>query len=408
MAYLTRTYLPSDWKIWTYKPVAGKFRLDFSELNGSDVLGGATDVGSIQQLGLTINSIELENGQRPDQSVFFSFIPGTMALSAQLLEWDSTLVQELYNGKQIFLTLKNEAVNSHAIFGKNTVFFIGHIDSLNIDVDPINQVTNLTITAVDVAGAAVNQAISVTKGVSKGYAIQQGLLDAQSGGYISPYLSFALFAILGTSWQTTGSYNTTLGELMAEYISAEVAVQTNSTFQSLSGGVDVTLQIAGSTIAGNPGTGRTIPESVITNLVIGQEGANVPTAFDLSNDVANYNIGTTSANTLTNPTVYSNTMDVPTASLSIIANKIREYTSNIQPTEVTVKTGATFSRMRFDDLVEFSGGDFFYPYYIFHNGQEVKVTSTYTGETTNHTIVGVRHTIDPDNWESTYQLWKGL
>jgi len=409
MATKTRTYLPTDWQVWTYTPVAGKFRLDFSTLNGSDVLGGATDLGSIQVLDLNINSIQLDDGQAPSQGVFFNFTPATMSLSAQLIDWDSTLVKELYNGKQIFLTLKNEATNSHPTFGLNTVFFIGQIDSLDINIDPINRVTNLTITAVDISAAAVNTPVSVTKGVSKGYAIQQALLAAQTAGNISPYFDFDLFAILGTSWETAGTYATTFGALMSEYIEAEVAQQTSKFEQiNTAGTVTFTRSIFGSTVSANSLGGRLIPDSIQTGIVIGQDGSNAPTGFELSNATSSYSYGTASASVLSNPTIYTSTLDVPTASLQIIANKIAEFTQKIQPTEVTVITAETYQTITFDNSVFGAGNDYFYPLYHYKNGEEVKTTPAFTGGTYYHTIVGTSHTITPDYWQTTYQLWKGL
>ena len=409
MATRSRTYLPTDWQVWTYAPVAGKFRLDFSTLNGSDVLGGATDLGSIQVLDLNINAIELQDGQRPTQGVFFEFAPATMSLSAQLIDWDSTLVKELYNGKQIFLTLKNEATNLHPTFGKNTVFFIGQIDALDISVDPINRVTNLGISAIDISGAAVNTPITVTKGVSKGYAIQQAFLAAQTAGNISPYFDFDLFAILGTSWETAGTYVTTFGELMTEYIQGEVAQQTSKFEQiNTAGTVTFTRSIFGSTISANSLSGRLIPDAIQTGIVIGQDGANAPTGFELSNASASYSSGTASASVLSNPTIYSSTLDVPTASLQIIANKIAEFTQKIQPTEVSVVTALTYDDITFDNSVFGAGNDYFYPVYHYKNGEEVKTTPAFTGGTYYHTIVGTSHTITPDYWQTTYQLWKGL
>jgi len=409
MATKSRTYLPTDWQLWTYAPVSGKFRLDFSTLGGSDVLGGATDLGTIEVLDLDINSITLDDGAQPDQGVFFNFTPATMSLSAQLINWSDTIVQELYNGKQVFLTLKNEATNLHATFGKNTVFFIGQISGLDINVDPVNRVTNLTVNAVDIAGAAVNTPISITKGVSKGYAIQQGFLAAQSAGNISPYFDFDLFAILGTSWEFTGTYVTTFGELMSEYIQAEVAQQTNKFEQiNTAGNVTFTRSIFGATISANSLGGRLIPDAMISNIVIAQDGANAPTAYELSNTSGSYSYGSNSASVLTNPTIYTGTLDVPTTSLQTIANKISEFTQKIQPVEVTVKTATTYQSLTFDNSVYGAGSDYFYPLYHYKNGEEVKTTPAFTGGTYYHTIVGTSHTITPDDWQTTYQLWKGL
>lgn len=404
----SRTYLPTDWQVWVYTPVAGKFRLDFSTLNGSDVLGGSSDLGSIQVLDLNINSIQLDDGQIPDQGVFFNFTPATMSLSAQLMNWSDTIVKELYNGKQIFLTLKNEASTNHSTFGKNTVFFIGQIDFLDITVDPINLVTNLVITATDVSGAAINTPIAVTKGVSKGYAIEQGFLAAQTTGQISPYLDFDLFAILGTSWEFGGTYSTTFGELMTEYIQGEVAEAGGFFYQYKSGPtVYIIRNIYGRTISANSLLGRLIPDDITTNIVFSQDGANAPTAYDLSNSSATYSYGTVSASILGNPTIYTATMDVPTAALETIADKISEFTQKIQPTEVTVRTAISYQEIVFDNPAG-GGSEYFYPVNFYFNGEEVKTTPAFTGGTYYHTIVGTSHTITPDDWQTTYQLWKGL
>ena len=404
----SRTYLPTDWQVWTYTPVAGKFRLDFSVLNGTDVLGAVGNVGSLQVLDLAITNIQIDDGQRPEQGVFFTFAPATMSLSAQIVDWSDALVKELYNGKQIFLTLKNEASTNHSTFGKNTVFFIGQIDNLDINVDPINLVTNLTISATDVSGAAVNVPITVTKSVSKGVAIEAGFVAAQTAGQISQYLDFDLFAILGTSWEFGGTYTTTFGELMTEYIQGEVAEAGGFFYQYKSGPtVYLNRSLYGRTVSANSELGRLIPDDITTNIIFGQDGANLPTAFDLSNSSASYSYGTVSASILGNPTIYTATMDVPTLALETIADKISEYTQKIQPTEVTVRTARSYQEIVFDNPAG-GGSEYFYPVNFYFNAEEVKTTPAFTGGTYYHTIVGTSHTITPDDWQTTYQLWKGL
>lgn len=408
MAIRSRTYLPTDWQLWTYTPVSGKFRLDFSALNGSDVLGGATDLGSIAVFPLDIASIQLDDGQRPEQGVFFSFAPATLAISAQLDTWSENTIKELYNGKQVFLTLKNEGTNSHPIFGKNTVYFVGQIDSLTVDVDPINKVTNLQITAIDLAGSAVNTPILVSRTVTKGAAIQLGLEQAQRDGLLSSYFLFSLTSFLGTTWETAGTYSTTFGALMDEYVSAEVARLMNYTIQSYTAGnVGFYRVIYGLTINANPLTGNLIPDSIITNISIQQDSPNTPTAYDLSNSTATYSYGTVSASLLSNPTVYSASLDVPTASLQVIANTISQFKQKIQPVEVTVRTAQTYQTINFDNSIP-GINDYFYPQNHYFNGNDVKTMPAFTGGTYYHSIVGTSHTITPDDWQTTYQLWKGL
>jgi len=257
MATKSRTYLPTDWQLWTYTPVAGKFRLDFSVLDGADVLGGVSDTGTIQVLDIAINSISLEDGQRPDQSIFSSFQPGTMALSAQLLEWDNNLVQELYNGKQVFLTLKNEATNSEPTFGKNTIFFIGNIENLEIDVDPINQVTNLVISANDISSSVMNLPLSFTKtNIGKNTDIQGAFSLAQARGFINSYLSLGIYSGLASSYETTGTIVSAFSDIMDDFISSEVAIYAPFYQQIYSGSYTLKRLMCAATVDVTPTTGE--------------------------------------------------------------------------------------------------------------------------------------------------------
>jgi hypothetical protein len=412
VASVSRTYLPTDWKVWTYAPVAGKFRLNFSTLGGSDVLGGSSDTGSIQVLDLEISTIEMQDGQQPDQSVFGSFVPGTLAVSAQLLTYDETLVRELYNGKLIFLTLENEAVNVHPTFGNNTVFFIGQIDSLDITVDPVNVVTNLTFTAVDVASAAMNFPITVTTNVSKAYNVSNSIATAVARGEMSQYIdATGLLGVLGATFENIATVTKTMGEWMADYVAGEVAIL-YPTFDFYYDGSNWVLRraLSGSTIAATSTVGtEAFLDRNTAGLVVNQDGANVPTAFDISNSTASYSFGTTTANTFSNPAIYSATIDVPTAFLPTIANKILEYTQKIQPTQITIQTATTNQAIVFNNARPTFANDYYLPETLYKVGQETRSYPDYLGGGTfYHRIVGISHTITPDYWQTTYQLWKGL
>lgn len=404
MATRSRTYLPTDWQLWSYTPVAGKFRLDFSALNGSDVLGAVGDVGSIQVFDLDIAQINLDDGQRPEQSVFSSVNPGTMALSAQLKTWDETTVKELYNGKQVFLTLKNEATNLHPIFGKAAVFFIGNIDSLDIQLDPINSITNLTITATDVSATALNVPLVFSKtNIGKDIDIEQAFLDAKAAKLINSYLSLDLTGMLST-YENTGQITASFGEILNDFIASDVAIWLPSYSQAYSGSYTLERRLNIKTISTTSTSGQLIPESIISNIAVGQDGANVPTSFDIGNSTSTYTYGLQSASIASNPVVYTATIDVPTAFLPTIAAKILSYTQKIQPLEVSVRSAQSFQTIVFDN----GSGDYIWPQYVWQNGSEVKTTPSFTGGTYYHTIVGTSHRITPDDWQTTYQLWKGL
>jgi hypothetical protein len=407
MATRTRTYLPTDWKIWTYKPVSGAFRLDFSLLDGSDVLGQATDLGTIGVLELKINSIQLNDGQQPNNGVLFDFVPGTMSLSAQLLNWDETLVKELYNGKQIFLTLKNESSYSHPIFGQNTVYFIGTIDFLDIEIDPINRVTNLVITALDGFGTAMNTPITVDRYLNKLDQFTTGLISAKNAGRVSQYISATDFTGgIGSTWEPTGvTYETfSFGDLLQDCITSGVNTISAYYLQNTSGLLE--HRLVGVTIPAKPVSGTAIPETIITNVLIGSDGGNVPTSFSLSNSTSNYSYGMELANTLTNQTIYNKTLDIPTNELNIIADKISQYTANTQPLQVTIKTAETYQPILFDDRIP--GSHYIYPKNHYINSVPVTTSLSFTGKTYYHYVIGTSHTITPDDWQTTFQLWKGI
>jgi hypothetical protein len=354
----------------------------------------------------------MQDGQQPEQSVFSAFQAGTFALSAQLLTYDATLVRELYNGKLIFLTLKNQAVNVHPTFGNNTVFFIGQIDSLDIAVDPVNDITNLTFTAVDVASAAMNYPITVTTNISKATNVSTAIAQAVARGEMSQYIdATGLLGVLGATFENIATVTKTMGEWMADYIAGEVAIL-YPTFDFYYDSVNwvVNRRLFGTTIAATSTSGtEAFLDSQTTGLVVTQDGANVPTAFDISNSTANYSFGTTTANTLSNPAIYANNIDVPTAFLPTIANKILEYTQKIQPTEITIQTATTNQTLVFDNARPTYASDYYLPKTLYRIGQETRSYPAYLGGGTfYHRIVGISHTITPDYWQTTYQLWKGL
>jgi hypothetical protein len=201
-----------------------------------------------------------------------------------------------------------------------------------------------------------------------------------------------------------------LGDWIQDYLFSEVANFFPGYFTNYVAGVwDINRGLTAYTITANSKVCETIPYSMISNMAVTQDGANVPTAFNMTNSAATYSYGSITASTLSNPTIYSGQLDVPTLFLPTIASKILQYTQNIQPTEITVRTAQTFQTIVFDNARTLFGTDYFFPKYYWRNGQEVKTIPTYLGGNTYyHQVVGTSHTITPDDWQTTYQLWKGL
>jgi hypothetical protein len=207
-----------------------------------------------------------------------------------------------------------------------------------------------------------------------------------------------------STYEATGTIVATVGELLQDFIASDVAIYTPYYNQTYSAGYSLSRQMTAATVSTTFTDGELIPESITSNIAIGQDGGNVPQSFDLSNSTGNYKSGVSWASALSNPLVYSSTIDVPTAFLSTIAAKILSYTQKIQPVELTVRSAQQFQTIVFDN----DEGDYIWPLYFWRNGQRVKTTPTYTGGTNYHIVVGTSHSITPDTWMTTYQLLKGL
>ena len=410
MATTSRTYLASDWQVWTYEPVAGKFRLDFSALNGSDVLGAVGDVGGMAVLDLDIAEINIQDGERPTQSVFGIVSPGTCDILASTTGWDKALVQELYPGKSLAITLKNQASIDIDVFGRNSVYFLGVISGSTFSVDPINRVTTFTIQGLDVLGMALNQSFPVDKSTTttKSSSLNAGLLA--NSNLFDSHLEIITNGDLTVNYEVTATETRSLGEWLEDWVQTLLGIP--ATYYAYQLG-NLKRVIALNPLQTQPTSGAQITGSVISQLSMETDGADVPTSFNLSNSTLSYSFGTSEANILSLPTQYTAQLDVNGAGqLSQISDRIRTYIPRLSPTEITVTTASTYQPIVFDTTQAQSGGQYYYPNNWWANGTDVNIYLDYLatgGVTPNYytKIVGQSHNITPDLWQTTYQLLKG-
>ena len=159
MATTTRTYKTSDWKIWTYVPVAGKFRLDFSTLDGSDVL--SSTIGSMGQITDPITSIEISDGGQLSNGSLLPATPSTAVISFELLNFTKNSVKEYYNGKRIIITQPSTQTNID--YGTNAVMFEGIITDCQVNLDTQSNIAIVTISCDSLWTALLNQQQAITK-----------------------------------------------------------------------------------------------------------------------------------------------------------------------------------------------------------------------------------------------------
>jgi hypothetical protein len=410
MASTSRTYLASDWQVWTYEPVAGKFRLDFSALNGSDVLGAVGDVGGMAVLDMDISYIGLQDGERPNQSVFGIVSPGTATITASFTGWDKALVQELYPGKSLAITLKNQATIDIDVYGRNSVYFLGVIAGSTFTVDPINLVTTFNIEGLDILGMALNQSMEVSRSTTATKSSSLNAALTANSNLFDSHLEIITNGDLTVNYETTTTEIRSLGAWLEDWIQTLLGIPAQYYAYQLG---NLKRVVSLNPLEVQPITGATITGDVVTNLTMETDGADVPTSFNLSNSTLSYSFGTSEANILSLPTQYTATLDVNGAGqLSQISDRIRTYVPRLSPTSITVTTATTYQPIVFDNTQAQSGGQYYYPNNWWANGTDVNVYLSFLatgGVTPNYytKIVGQSHEITPDLWQTTYQLLKG-
>ena len=401
MATTSRTYLPTDWQVWTYTPVAGKFRLDFSTLNGSDVLGGVSDTGSMTVLDVDINSIMIRDGERPQQSVFGSVSPATASISMSTNTWNANTVKELYAGKYIAITLKNQAIFDVDVYGKNAVFFLGTISSSTYQVDPINRITTFVLEAVDIFSNAANSQIQLVRSTTTGKAtsLLQAILNSNAG-YDSHLVILPDQDLASTSETNTTEYRS-LGEWIDDFVTTTVAIPISKYELAPTLIRRVNLY----PLFTQPTTGTQITDSMVTAVQMATDGDDIPTSFNLSNTTTIYSKGQNQQGILTQPIDYTATLDVNGSSqLQAIADRISSYKPKLSPISITIKTAQTFQSIDFSN-----DPDYYFPNTWYPNGTNIDVYLAYFGNVHYYTkIVGQDHEITPDYWQTTYHLLKGL
>lgn len=406
MTTTSRTYLPTDWQVWTYAPVAGKFRLDFSALNGSDVLGGSTDTGGMAVLDIDINSIVIEDGQRPEQSVFASNTPATATVSMSTRTWSASTVQELYGGKAFAITLKNQATVDIDVYGRNSVFFLGAIENTTYFVDPINQVTNFTITAKDIFSNALNQQISVNRSTtsSKASSVFAGI--TANSNLFDSHLSLGSNIDLTAQFETNTTEIRSLGAWLDDYIQTYVSIPVGYYYLN---GTQLQRNVDFNPLHVEPTSGTQITDSKVLNVEMTTDGDNIPTSFNLSNTTTSYTSAQSAGSILTTPIDYTTTLDVNGATqLQQVATRITSYVPALSPVAITLRTAMPYQSITFDNAQAQSGGQYYYPNNWYANGTDLDIYMSYFGNVHYYTkIVGQSHEITPDSWLTTYQLLKG-
>jgi hypothetical protein len=399
MATTSRTYNASDWSIWTYVPEPGAFLLDFSQLDGPDVLG--TTGGSMQIVDADIASVSLTSGSEVDQGIFLPITPMIMQASLSIKNFTATDANKFYVGTDVWLTLDNESGYSEPNFGLTTPFFIGRIRDFNVDVRPGEDFSIVNLSCSSDLEDDLNTLIAVTTDTTTSKTLWVVNYASEAGIRLSP-INFQSSAYSVYNFATSRREVKSYGDWLQDMYTCDMTMGYDSV-TPFSGswlwGANAALSTVGTPV-------KTFGDEDISDVVFGWSGAGSPTGVNLTNYFDNelvYQFG--GASNSQNFT-YSATIDVKNITqMAAVGQKMLSMNKAFRPVEVSIETARTYQEITFDDRY----GVFYYPANLAQVGDTVAIDLPDQGFTNVPMLVtGRTIEITPDTWTTTYNLWKGF
>lgn len=402
----SRTYKASDWSIWLYYAWSGRFRLDYSVLNGPETL--SLDEGFMEKLaigtptsGFTINNFSITESMMPTQSVISGVQGSTAQIEIEVRNAQKDYLDFFYVGRRIDITLNNGGTST-GIWGMATPYFIGKIDSVSISVDPQTKLAHVSLSATDDLTAALNTQITINKSTSSPkYSQINSAVDRAMAipGYFPEYFSFSgVWDTINATYSTSGIETKTLGEWLDDWAFSNAGLAFYSNF--ILGGNSIDQMV--------PSFWQQIPKSKIYDVTLGVDGADRPTAFSISTPSgATVTYGDSASNQLTGAILYSATSDTPTATISTAIQALLNYRARFSPTSVQVMNYYQNHTINFTPSYT---GEMYWPDNVYQIGSDINFDIGIPGfslDDTKTTIMGVTHNVNPDEWTTTYELWKG-
>jgi hypothetical protein len=427
MATATRIYKAEDWKIYVYVPESGAFTLDFSRLNGADVLG--TTGGGLQPIEAQIANISLTEGSEITQGLFSTIEPARMNAELIIENFTASDANKFYVGSECSLFLVNPTPTTSYTVGaytfsrtNETMFFYGFIESFNVDVMPGSNYATISISALSNSSRDLNTLIGVDQDVvtPKNTLIANTGIGNWSGTSLNNY-----------NFGVSGFKEKSLAEFLGDLVLCESALAADKMQNVFSGSGQFMggttyklipnqnniIELTNSTIVGTPTVN--FYDSDLSELNLDWSGSNAPTGVALtleSNPDITYNIGESNS---PGAFIYSANPNVKNlVQLKAVANKMLNFNKAFSPVSITTETARTFQDITFDsqDLSFF----FLFPTIITETFwlkpinlanvlDTITVTNTELGYVNLPMIVtGRTIEITPDNWTTTYNLWKGF
>jgi hypothetical protein len=399
MATTTRTYNSSDWSIWTYVPEAGSFVLDFSQLDGPDVLG--TTGGSMQVLDADIASVSLISGSEGDQGIFLPITPMTMQASLSIKNFTADDANKFYVGTDVWLTLNNEETTPDPDFDLTTPFFIGRIRDFKVDVRPGEDFSSVNLSCSSDLEDDLNTLIPVTTDTVLSKTLLVVNYAAEAGIRLSP-INFQSSAYSIYNFATTRKEVKSYGDWLQDIYTCDMTMGFDSVTPEFGWlwGANAAISTVGTPV-------KTFGDEDISDVVFGWSGAGSPTGVNLTNYFDNEIVYQFGGSSNSQNFTYNATIDVKDIEqMSAVGQKMLSMNKAFRPVEVSIETARTYQEITFDDRYL---GSYYYPTNLAQVGDTVAIDLPGQGFTSVPMLVtGRTIEITPDNWTTTYNLWKGF
>ena len=399
MATTSRTYNASDWSIWTYVPEPGAFLLDFSQLNGPDVLG--TTGGSMQIVDADIASVSLTSGSEVDQGIFLPITPMIMQASLSIKNFTATDANKFYVGTDVWLTLNNEETTPDPDFGLTTPFFIGRIRDFSVDVMPGEDFASINLSCTSNLEDDLNTLIAVTTDTTLSKTLLVVNYAAEAGIRLSP-INFQSSAYSVYNFATSRREVKSYGDWLQDIYTCDMTIGYDSVTPI--GGIWLWGANAAISTIGTPV--KTFSDEDVSNVLFGWSGFGSPTGVNLTNYFNSAIVYQFGGSSNSQNFTYTATIDVKDMTqMSTVGKKMLSMNNAFKPVEVSIETARTYQPITFDDRY----GVFYYPSNLAQVGDTVAIDLPDQGFTNVPMLVtGRTIEITPDNWTTTYNLWKGF
>lgn len=416
MANRTKTYKTSDWKIWTFQPTPGDFIIGESLLGGSDVLGASA--GAMAILDAEITSLTIQDGGQPSDGIFVRPTPSTLDASILVKDFQMKDAFKFQYGSPIWVTLENAETYDAQTYGKNTPFFFGKIRSFDVSVVAGADFSSLSITGTSTSADDLNSQLTIVKNTStdKSTLVENAATGQKSITSIIPDSGYN-FADTSTETKTYAEW---LDDLITcnQFIAGDQNQNFGYSGTSTAPVYNYSQYIAVQSSTVNPSSGYIFYDTDVTDLQINWSGYGSPTSVALDNyfdpDIEYTLAGTNPLD----PNVYNYaaTVDVKDVTqMESIAKKMLSMTQRFTTTQVTVLMATNNQDLEFTGLI---GAWTYYLYPVKHLniGYPVRVylpdlgmnTGSFNVDNIASAIIGRTIEVTPDQWTTTYELWKGF